>query len=81
MKPHDRAHAGGGHGIGGLEVRENITLHSSVEGRAFASTKLAGCLGSYESASYSGSHRRRWAFGQTYTKSFGCPPTFVEKTT
>ena len=24
MKPHDRAHAGGGHGIGGLEVRKNI---------------------------------------------------------
>ena len=39
MKPHDRAHAGGGHGIGGLEVHENITQHSTVESRTIASLK------------------------------------------
>ena len=29
MQPHHRTHARGGHGIGGLEVRKNISLNSS----------------------------------------------------
>jgi hypothetical protein len=39
MKPHHRAHAGGGHGIGGLEVRKNITVHFSWKSGEIARMK------------------------------------------
>lgn len=45
MQPHHRARAGGGHGIGGLEVRKNIELHFSPAGREIARPKLGPKLG------------------------------------
>ena len=39
MKPHHRAHAGGGHGIGGLEVHKNIKVHFSWKSGAIARMK------------------------------------------
>ena len=40
MQPHHRVHAGGGHGISGLEVRKNIKLHFSPEEIGIARAKL-----------------------------------------
>jgi hypothetical protein len=50
MQPHHRAHAGGGHGIGGLEIRINIALHFSLERREIASAKLTTPLNNSGSA-------------------------------
>ena len=39
MQPHHRAHAGGGHGIGGLGIRKNIGWNSSRKSGGIASGK------------------------------------------
>src|SRR5437660_12503042 len=39
MQPHHRAHAGGGHGIGGLGIRKNIAWNSSRKSVEIASGK------------------------------------------